>query len=216
VDGRGVALRRKDAVTGGDDDSGREALVRRLEELGYLELFHRAGDPAAALRGEPGGRGCLRELMLDEEAPGRARFLAAEVLAAGDAGAVSPADATALAPVYAAALANGWTEWGNAWGIPGEVEGPAAAHLAALGGAAVAPLAALLGDERPVRYSGSQVATLGNAFRFRVKDLALALIRRIRGERVEVHEDPAERDREVGRMQAELAAAEKDNSKGDG
>jgi hypothetical protein len=202
-------------VTGGEADPGREALTRRLEELGYLELFHRAGDPAAALRGEPGGHGRLRELMLDEEAPGRARFLAAEVLAAGDAGDVSPADAAALAPVYAAALANGWTEWGNTWGIPGEVEGPAAAHLAALGRAAVAPLAALLGDERPVRYSGSQVATLGNARGLRVKDLALSFIRRIRGEPAEVREDMAERDGEIERLRDELAA-ETDNPKGDG
>jgi hypothetical protein len=199
-------------VTGGSA----RGLARRLEELGYLELFHRAGDPAAALRDEPGGRERLREMMRDGGASARARFLAAEVLAAGDARDVSPADAAALAPLYAAALANGWTEWGNAWGIPGEVEGPAATHLIALGGAAVAPLAALLGDERPVRYGGSQVATLGNAFGFRVKDLALAFIRRIRGERVEMDEDPAERDREIGRMRAELAAAETDNPKGDG
>jgi len=207
-------------VTHPGGDPGREALVRRLRGLGYLELFHRA-DPsaAAALRDEPGGRERLREVMLDPGAPGEARFLAAEVLALGDAGDAPPGDAAALAPVYAAALAGGWTGWGNAWGIPGEVEGPAGRHLRALGTAAVAPLWELLEDGAPVRYSGSQVATLGNAFAFRVKDLALYFVRGIRGEPLDVRRDPAERDAQIASLRAALMAEtrmERDNPKGDG
>lgn len=205
-------------MTGGD--AGREALVRRLLELGYVELFHRADVSAAdGLRDEPGGRERLRALMLDEGAPGRARFLAAEVLSLGDAGDASPADAAALAPVYPAALASGWTEWGNAWGVPGEVEGPAGRHLQALGRAAVESLSELLENDTPVRYSGSQVATLGNRFGFRVKDLALYFIRRIRGEPLDVRQDPAERDGQISSLRAALAAdtgTESDNPKGDG
>ncbi len=188
--------------------SGEEDLAARLCALGYVELFHRPGAEALdAVWNEPGAPERLRSLALDAAAPGAARFLAAEVLARKRAEPQSEEEKAVLAPVYAEALARDHSELRNPWGIPGVEDGPAGRHLAALGAAAVPALAALLDDDAPVLYSGSKEATVGNGYRFRVRDLALYFLREIRGEPLDVREDPAARDREVEAMQAALAPA---------
>src|SRR5579872_945302 len=89
---------------------------------------------------------------------------------------------------------------GNAWGLPGEMSGEVGEHLVGLGDAAIAELVRLLDDSQPVWFEGSEEATTGNAYALRVKDLAAAFIRRIRGQPVEIPLDMDERDRLIARV----------------
>jgi hypothetical protein len=190
-------------VSGVADGAG--DLAGRLCGLGYVELFHRATDEAVeAVWSEPGAPQRLRSLALDAAALPEARFLAAEILAWKRAEPPAAEEKAALGPVYAGALARNHTRFANAWGIPGHGAGQAERNLVALGEAAVPALAGLLDDDTPVTYSGSQEATLGNSYRFRVSDLALYFLREIRGEPLDVREEPAERDRQIRAMRAAL------------
>jgi hypothetical protein len=85
----------------------------------------------------------------------------------------------------------------NAWGLPGRAGGQLSRHVMRLGAAAIPALWGLLDDARPVSYEGSQEATLGNSYGFRVKDLAASLIAGIRNMPFLSEKDPAARDNAI-------------------
>lgn len=168
------------------------ALAGRLLAEGEAGLFLRGA--GARLWAEPGAPQALAALAGDAEAPPVARFLAAELVAAG---AGTPPHAS-LAAAYAAALAA--APLGNAWGLPGALDTPPARHLVAFGAAALPALRPLLGDARPLRYAGSEEATLGNAAAWRVKDMAASLVAAIEGQRFDAGAPPALRDAAIARL----------------
>ena len=92
----------------------------------------------------------------------------------------------------------------NPWGLPGDLGGPVAAHVLDLGDAAVPAFAALLNDASPLRYSGSQEATYGNSYNYRVKDEAAALIAELIGVPYPVHLNPQDRDAEIDLLRQRL------------
>lgn len=181
-------------------------LARRLVDLGYAGLFECPGEHLDALWGEPGAPEALATLALDPEAPELARFLAAEALSRKQSGYPPEEQRRALAPVYAAALARGFTGPANAWGLPGEVGGLAGDHFVALGEGAIPELAALLDNRTRLFYEGSQEATLGNHYRYRVKDLAAFFAGEIRRAPFQVHEDPEARDEEIEGLKSSLGS----------
>ena len=63
----------------------------------------------------------------------------------------------------------------------------------------------LLGDPSPLFYEGSQDATLGNSFGYRVKDAAAYFIGRLTGKTVPFHNELEARDAEIERFEDELA-----------
>jgi hypothetical protein len=89
---------------------------------------------------------------------------------------------------------------GNPWGLPGELDGDAGRHLVSLGEAAAVALEPLLDDERRVPYWGSQEATWGNSFAFRVKDFAAFFVSAIRGRPYVLHTDPSARDGDIQKL----------------
>jgi len=107
------------------------------------------------------------------------------------------------AAIYAAALAR--TQYFNTWGQPGAALSDTARAFAALGDDAVAALAPLLADQRPAPSSGSQDATLARMNGNRVCDYAWVLIHEARGTEYLYATAPADRDREIGAMRAQLA-----------
>jgi hypothetical protein len=192
-------------ATTGPSGAGGE-LVRRLTDLGYLELFQRFGEEAVdAVWATPGAPAELRRLALDPAAPMPARFLAAEVLFARQPGYPPETAKGDLAPVYAAALDENLPRMANPWGLPGQLDGPVGQHAVALGEPAAAALAGLLGDDRPIHYSGSEEATFGNSYRYRVKDIAAFLIASIRSLPFAVDRDPGVRDAEIERLRRSLS-----------
>jgi hypothetical protein len=176
-----------------------DGLAARLTGLGYQGLFLRMPPEAPRLWREPGVPAALAALAADPAATPEARFLAAEVTVAGG-GALPDAPAPLLAEAYAAALAG--ARLGNVWGLPGELDTPAARNLLSLGEAALPALRPLLGDGRVVRYGGSEDATIGNAAHWRIKDFAASVMARLRGSEFDAQAAPAARDAAIARMLA--------------
>ena len=83
----------------------------------------------------------------------------------------------------------------NTWGLPHDYWEDAAKALIDEGTPAEAALIKLLDDKRPAPVFGSEGATVGAKFHYRVCDYAWALLNEIRQQKVEVPSDPAERDR---------------------
>ncbi len=181
-------------------------LAQELERLGYLELFLRPDDAAVErVWRRPGTPEGLRRLSVDPAAPPLAAFLAAEVLFARDDTFPAAADRDAVAGAYAGALRGDLTGMANPWGLPGELDGPLAVHVLALGAAAVPALAALLDDDTELVYGGSEEATVGNDAGFRVQDMAASLLAALLGVGPGVPQDVGERDVTLDRVRRRLA-----------
>jgi hypothetical protein len=178
-------------------------LLGRLKALGYARLFLSLDDSELnKLWQEPRAAEALAALISDSSADKGARFLAAEILFRRQPGFPTPSGTAMLAPIYAAALRH--AELGNPWGMPGELDGPAGQHLVAIGRAVAVALVPLLDDARAVFYGGSEEATIGNSYRYRVKDFAAFFIHCISGVPYVVRRKPAERDGEIEQLRALL------------
>ncbi len=186
------------------------ALAKRLEQLGYLELFQRMDTHELDAVWTTSGA-ALDPLVRAADQPGLARFLAAEILYARAPG-YPPADArAALAEVYAAAMTQSgrtgtWRLAGNLWGLAyvDDDVGTAGAHLLALGRDAIPALRGLLTGTDVIVYEGSEEATIGNDQAYRVKDLAAYYLGRIVGAPVTFQRDPRARDREIAKLERSL------------
>jgi hypothetical protein len=142
----------------------------------------------------------LRSTVADPGAPGPCRFLCAEVLFARDPAFPDQMDEAGLAHVYAGALISNATQMANPWGLPGALDGPVAQHVLALGPPAAAAFARLLHDPTEVLYGGSKEATVGNSYRYRVKDVAASIVAAVLGIDYAVAFDPATRDERIERL----------------
>jgi hypothetical protein len=175
----------------------------RLISLGYSGLFLSLDDVAIdTLWREPRAAENLAALIADTGANWEARFLAAEILACKQSEYPAPSEIGLLAPLYADALRH--SELANIWGMPGELDGAAGQHLVALGAAAAVALTPLLNDARPIIYGGSEEATVGNSYNYRVKDFAAFFIHCITGLPYSLHKTPQERDSEIERLRTSL------------
>ena len=178
-------------------------LARRLMTIGYIGLFQGSDENASdALWKEPGVPDALAALVLDLEAPALARFLAAEIMFNKQATYPPAEQKKQLASVYATALAENFAGAANTWGLPDVLDGLAGEHFLALGEAAIPELTSLLDDERRVYFAGSQEATLGHHYRYRVKDLAAYYISKIRNIPLELDEDPGKRDEAIEKLKS--------------
>jgi hypothetical protein len=185
-------------------------LEQRLVQLGFKELFQRlTHDALGKVWGDGAARGLLEQVVLDPSRDPLARFLAAEILFARLSGYPPASALPALASVYATALAGNLAGMANPWGLPGDTSAQVARHVVALGEVAVPSLSPLLGDARPMSYSGSRDATTGNRYDYRVKDIAASLIAAIRGERLIVDVDAAKRDRAIEGLRLQLSQKER-------
>ena len=68
----------------------------------------------------------------------------------------------------------------------------------------VSELLNLLENEKRVYYAGSEEATLGHHYGYRVKDLAAYYISKIRNIPLELDEDPGKRDEAIGRLKSSV------------
>lgn len=185
-------------------------LARRLVELGYRTLFIMPDRSQLDGLWSSAARE-LDALIRDPGQDHQARFLAAEILFAKQAG-FPPADLRPiLAPLYAEALGQTgnltgrWQLQGNQWGLVHDAgPGPVGNHLLALGTDAVSALRPLLDKDERVLYEGSKDATTGSMRRYRIKDIAAYYLGRITGRPLALHADVADRDRAIDQLKAGL------------
>lgn len=188
-------------ITGQQGDP--PALANKLMTMGYLELFQGSGEEYIdTLWKVPGVPEILETLTVDPEAPALARFIAAEVLFYQRGAYPLEEQRKQLASVYALALGQNFTGAANTWGLPEILDGLAGVHFVALGEDAIPELKNLLADDKRVYYEGSEEATLGNGYCYRVKDLAAYYISKIRSIPIDLGEDPSRRDKEIQRLKS--------------
>ena len=182
-------------------------LAARLEESTYWSLFAEgAGAPAREAWSDSGDGEQLLSVVRSESAGPRARFLAAELLA--EHGRPTELDPSELARVYVNGLRAGACDIANLWNFPDGPLGDIGLRVAALGRAALPPLLDALEDERGLQFLGSREASVGNAYRWRVKDVAAALLAEISGEPFHPDRDPAARDGAIGELRRSLGAGQ--------
>lgn len=191
--------------------SSSDPIVGRLVAHSYGDLWNYAGRDKVidAIWRDAGGADRLIAIAADEQAPIEARFLAGEVLFEQDLAYVNQVGAEKMASIYAQALAGNLTGYANSWGLLWEHddEGPVGIRFSMLGDASIAALRPLLDDAREtMRYDGSEEATVGNAYHFRVKDFAAYYLSQITLIPIAYHPAAADRDRAIAELAAKLPA----------
>jgi hypothetical protein len=156
---------------------------------------------------DPGNRQLLDKVLDDDAISNEAKFLACEVFFIKDILFMQRHSPEKMAEVYAQALRDDLTGMANSWGLlyEHEDEGPVGIVFLTIGDKALPALSKLLDDERThLKYEGSIEATVGNGYRYRVKDFAAYYIGRILGNPLKYYPDLVDRDEQITRLKKEL------------
>lgn len=180
-----------------------EQLEKQLLELDYAAIFMHLGGDKLKLINQQYAIACFEQLVLDEKASSKARFFAAEILFAQNQAIILTFDKNKLAELYALALANNDTGIANPWGLPGEVD-VVGQHLLTISQPTTEAWEALLDNKQKVLYVGSEEATVGNSYKYRVKDIAAFYVSKMRNLPYTVFNKPKERDTEIIRLKNSL------------
>lgn len=150
-----------------------------------------------------GGVAPLKAIVIDEKAPTKARLLACEVLIKNEFTFLRDEEVKIdrVAAIYTNALVNNTTGMANSWGFLYE---PIGIMLVMLGEEAIPELVKLLDNETIHRYHGSEEATVGNGYQFRVKDFAAYYICRIKNIEAIYHKTHAAQDTEIEKLKVFL------------
>jgi hypothetical protein len=187
----------------------RAELVRRLvnDEYGKLFYWPQHDQTIDKIWAEPANHPLLEKIVSDPSAPGRARFVAAEVLFTSDISFLGRVERGQVAEIYARALADNYIGHANPWGLlwENDTPGTAGVRFLMLGDAAIPALARLLDNDTVVDwYAGSEEATVGNGHRYRIKDFAAYYLSLIVKHPIPFHVSPADRDAELAKLRAAL------------
>lgn len=188
-------------------------LEQKIIDIGYQTLFLSGSEVLKKDIWQSGdNQEELEQIAYSKESTLRGRFLAAEVLRHFKVE-FKPEYTDLLSEAYVNALKetslhdDDW--WGlsaNAWGFLYEHDhiGYVGKQLLLFGEPALPYLTELLDEERLVLYEGSQEATIGNAYRYRIKDFAAFYISKITHLPIQFYQDTEERDREIERFEKSL------------
>ncbi len=185
-------------------------LSQQLDQKAFGELWiYPAHDETVERIWDDGAREQeLHAVIASEESSDFARFVACEVLFGSEVFFLKVQGREKVAGIYAKALAENMTGHANSWGLlyEHEDEGPVGIVFLMINTPAISALVPLLDDERThLVYEGSEEATVGNAYGYRVKDFAAYYIGRIRNQKLTWYPEIADRDRQIEELKAELA-----------
>ena len=145
----------------------------------------------------------LDNILDDPSVSDEAKFLACEVFFKKDILFMQRHSPDKVAQIYAKALSNDFTGMANSWGLlyEHEDEGTVGIAFLTIGRKAIPTLSKLLDDDRiAAKYQGSGEATLGNGYRFRIKDFAAYYIGRILGNPLKYYPDVTDRDGQINNL----------------
>ena len=173
-----------------------DSLSEKLIRYGYYQLFGNY-DYSIVDRIWAENQDQIREMPLDNTENPLARFLSLEMIVLKDPDAFLNYQAV-LAEIYLPILSNKGTVNGNIWGLPNQV-GKVGEHLLQMKDrvALVDALELLLDNNGVLLYEGSREATLGNQYKYRVKDIAAYYIAKVKGIPFSVYPTPKERDKAI-------------------
>ncbi|MDH3974169.1 MAG: hypothetical protein OEV42_07805 [Deltaproteobacteria bacterium] len=189
-------------------------LESRLIEIGYPGLFMYGEQSLADSIWENGENvEQLKGIIFSDSSPSHAKFLAAEVLRYFDVELDIKSYKT-LADAYAHALEHTSADRGNSaqlngnlWGLLYDENdtGYLGKQFIKFDIAAISPLTKLLDDRASrILYEGSQEATIGNAYQYRIKDFAAFYISKIKDIPIRFYQDFKARDKEIERLKGLL------------
>ena len=193
----------RDAMTSSKTSKLAQQLINR--EYGQFFIYPAHEKTIDAVWNTPGNPEALEALVNDKSAPTEARFLASEILFSRKFTVLLRMDKEELANIYAEALVNNYTGMANSWGFLYEFDdaGPVGGTFLVLGEAALPLLVRLLDNESiSVTYIGSEAATIGNMYHFRVKDFAAFYISKITRIPIEFHREVDKRDSEIQKLKS--------------
>lgn len=182
-----------------------EDIVSTLLRHGFIELFLRMDETLLnEIWSYPGNRDKLYELITDHDAPEEARFLSSEILFLKEKKFPPDNLKNELSQLYASILGQGGSVNANIWGLPGFLNGGTGQHVVALGQTIVKDFSSLLQNTGRVYYEGSRDATQGNAYKYRIKDLAAFFLATVLNIPYTVYKEPESRDEEIEGLKQNL------------
>lgn len=189
----------------------RDIITKKLVEDHYGEFFNYAiqDQIISTVWAEAGGVAPLKAIVVNEEAPTKARLLACEILMQNEFTFLNDENVkiNEVVAVYTNALVNNTTGMANSWGLLYEHDdgGPVGNMFLFFEEEAIPELVKLLDNETIHLYQGSETATVGNAYQFRVKDFAAYYICEIKNIAAVYHETHEARNEEIEKLKALLA-----------
>ncbi|MCP4366859.1 MAG: hypothetical protein GY797_01910 [Deltaproteobacteria bacterium] len=185
-------------------------LKERLIEIGYPRLFMYEEHNLADSIWEDGKNvEQLKSIIFSASSSTHAKFLAAEVFRHFEVE-LNTQSYGILAEAYAYALEHTSADRenivqlnGNLWGLLYEENdaGYLGMRFIKFGHAAIPTLIKLLNDNASrILYEGSEEATIGNAYQYRIKDFAAFYISKIKNIPIKFYQDFEKRDKEIERL----------------
>ncbi|SET51934.1 hypothetical protein SAMN05216326_13227 [Nitrosomonas marina] len=194
-------------------------VVEAITHERYVKLFL-LGDESAlkSIWRDGNNRAYLERIVQDKQFEDIARVVASEILYKEKPDYPPSEYDDALAYVYSQALRMTGNNdvlvsklMGNQWGFlyhddelgdaGREILGR---HLMATGNKSIPYLIPLLDDTNLILYEGSQEATLGNSFGYRVKDAAAYYIAKLLGIDIRFYQQIEDRDKEIKKLKSKL------------
>ncbi len=190
------------------------SLAQQLEDSGYRQLFLTGKQKGAKEIWQEGkNKNALEKLLADENTSLYAQFLAIEILRRFKVD-VDSKHNSQLAKAYTYALKHSSADQkkyssitGNAWGLLYEEDhlGHLGKQMVALGKSAIPELVKLLDNNHgKILYEGSEEATIGNGYQYRIKDFAAFYLSKITQTPITFYQDLAKRDAEIERFKKAL------------
>ena len=185
------------------------SLARKLvaREFGEFFIYPRHDETIENIWSDSRNHQLLDDVLNDPTISYEAKFLACEVFFKKDILFMRRHEPAEVAEIYAKALSDNLTGMANSWGLlyEHEDEGPVGGAFLNIGRKAIPALAKLLNDERThLKYQGSAEATVGNEYRYRVKDFAAYYIGRIDGNPLRYYADFSDRDEQTDTLKKNL------------
>lgn len=192
-----------------DDHDAVKAFAKKLvaREFGEFFIYPMHDETIGSIWSDPANRQLLDQVIEDDQVSTEARFLACEVFFKNDIFFMQRHAPEKIAEIYTEALSQDLTGMANSWGLlyEWEDEGPVGIAFLTIGKKSIPALSRLLDDERTIlKYQGSKEATVGNAYRYRVKDFAAYYIGRILGNPLKYHPEFKDRDVQIATLKRSL------------
>jgi hypothetical protein len=176
-------------------------------EFGEFFIYPMHDETIENVWSDPRNRQLLDDVLNDPTISHETKFLACEIFFKKDILFMRRHAPEEVAEIYAKALSDNLTGMANSWGLLYEHEddGPVGGAFLTIGRKAIPALAKLLNDERTdLKYQGSVEATLGNQYRYRIKDFAAYYIGRINGTPLHYYADFSDRDEQINTLKKNL------------
>lgn len=192
-------------------ESNTESFARKLvaREFGEFFIYPMHDQTIEKIWADSRNHQLLDNILDDATVSDEAKFLACEVFFKKDILFMQRHSPEKVADIYTKALSNDFTGIANSWGLlyEHEDEGTVGIAFLAIGEKAIPALSKLLDDERThLRYEGSIEATVGNGYRYRIKDFAAYYIGRITGNPLTYYPNLADRDEQINNLKVKFEA----------